>query len=87
MLLSLPMVFFDAFYMHEKPSKNNNPQAVYDALTDIDQVDENAYFFETHRSLRRIYLNFTLLLAHPLQRPEQDDFKTSFTKKNSNSKD
>jgi hypothetical protein len=46
-------------------------------LTDIESLEENSYFSETHQSLRRIYTNFTLLLANPLQRPEQDKFKTT----------
>jgi len=70
-LLSSPYFFFDAFYTHEKPSKTNNPQVIYDFLSDIERPDENNYVVETHSSLRRIYLHFTLLLANPLQRPEQ----------------
>lgn len=48
-----------------------------DFLTDVESLEENSYFSETHQSLRRIYTNFTLLLANPLQRPEQDKFKTT----------
>lgn len=76
-LLATPVFFFDGLYLHKKPSKENNPQGVYDFLTDIESLEENSYFSETHQSLRRIYTNFTLLLANPLQRPEQDKFKTT----------
>ncbi|ELR25145.1 uncharacterized protein ACA1_288660 [Acanthamoeba castellanii str. Neff] len=67
-LLATPVFFFDGLYLHKKPSKENNPQG---------SLEENSYFSETHQSLRRIYTNFTLLLANPLQRPEQDKFKTT----------
>jgi hypothetical protein len=49
-------------------------------LTDVESFEGNSYFAETHQSLRRLYLHFTLLLANPVQRPEQDKFKPAFAK-------
>jgi hypothetical protein len=79
-LTASPIFFFDAMYLHKKPSKESNPQAVYDFITNVDSHEGNSFFSETHQSLRRVYLNFTLLLANPLQRPEQDKFKPAFSK-------
>jgi len=75
--LKSPLFFFDALYLHAKQTKENNPQEVYDFITDIEGQDEKSYFFETSISNKRLQQNIATLLAHPLQRPAQGEFKVS----------
>jgi len=75
-ILDCPLFFFDALYLHSKPSKDNKPQDVYDFITEIEGKDHHAYYFENSTSIRKFHLHAAHLLAHPLQRPEQSAFKT-----------
>jgi len=70
-----PLFYFDALYLHAKQTKDNNPQDVYDFITDIEGDADKSYFFETSVSSKRLQQNVAKLLAHPLQRPAQGDFK------------
>jgi len=75
-VLSSPVFYFDALYLHSKPSKDTCPQEIYDFITEIECNAHIQYFFENSTSLRKFFLHCTHLLAHPLQRQEQDTFKT-----------
>jgi len=76
-LLDAPNFFFDALYLHSKPSKENRPQDVYDFITEIEGKDHISYFFENSTSMRKFHLHVAHLLCHPLQRPEQSAYSTS----------
>lgn len=74
-LLQAPYFFFDALYVHEKPSKDNNPQEVYDRITDFD-LNNTGYFFESSTNPKRLYFHMAQLLSNPLQRSEESSWKT-----------
>lgn len=73
-LLDSPIFYFDGLYLHNKPNKDNKPQEIYDFITELEGKDHSGYFFENSTSVRRLFLNVSNLLAHPLQRPEQSQF-------------
>jgi len=75
-MLDSPIFFFDALYLHSKPSKDNRPQEVYDFITEIEGKDHNSFYFENSTSIRKFHLHVAHLLAHPFQRPDQASFKT-----------
>lgn len=69
---------FDALYLHDKPSQENCPQRVYDALVEaLEKVSEvDGYIYESSWGLTRILFRLMCcLLAHPQQRCGQDDFE------------
>ncbi|ERN15401.1 uncharacterized protein LOC18443690 [Amborella trichopoda] len=77
---------FDAMYLHEKPSRDNCPQKVYDALVDaLERVSEyEGYIVESGVGLARVlFRHMCVLLSHPQQRCLQDDLDIpkSLTKK------
>eukprot|EP01113_Clastostelium_recurvatum_P041129 TRINITY_DN6488_c0_g2_i1.p1 TRINITY_DN6488_c0_g2~~TRINITY_DN6488_c0_g2_i1.p1 ORF type:complete len:252 (+),score=53.78 TRINITY_DN6488_c0_g2_i1:22-756(+) len=72
-----PRLFVDVIYLHSKPSSHNKTQEVYDALSDLDMEQERSYLFENSTSLRRFKLSVATLLANPVQRPSQQDFKAA----------
>jgi len=72
-LLSNQLLFFDALYLHQKPSIPSRAQEIYDFITEIDE-QERCYFFETSTSLKRLKSHLGILLANPLQRPSQASF-------------
>jgi len=74
-MLKSPIFFFDALYLHDKPTENNRPQEVYDVITGIENENVVSYFFENSTNPKRLYNHISLLLAHPLQRPDQNDLK------------
>uniref|UniRef100_J3MBB2 BRISC and BRCA1-A complex member 1 n=2 Tax=Oryza brachyantha TaxID=4533 RepID=J3MBB2_ORYBR len=66
----------DIVYLHDKPTADNCPQKVYDALVDaLEHVSQyEGYILETGQGLARILFRQTcVLLSHPLQRCMQDD--------------
>eukprot|EP00741_Cyanophora_paradoxa_P025463 tig00000382_g24581.t1 len=66
--------YFDALYLHDKPTDNNHCQDVYDAITlmeDDRRPGGRGYFCENSTSARKLHQSFTYLLAHPRQRKEQ----------------
>ncbi|KAH9303219.1 hypothetical protein KI387_014802, partial [Taxus chinensis] len=68
----------DVLYLHDKPSRDNCPQKVYDALVDaLECVSEHeGYIFENGAGLTRVLFQLTcILLSHPQQRCPQDDIK------------
>jgi len=75
-ILDSPIFFFDALYLHSKPSKDNRPQEVYDFITEIEGKEHNSYYYENSTSIRKFHLHVAHLLAHPFQRPDQSSFKT-----------
>ncbi|KAG1330190.1 BRISC and BRCA1-A complex member 1 [Cocos nucifera] len=66
----------DVMYLHDKPSSENCPQKVYDALVDaLEHVSEyEGYIFESGQGLSRVlFRHMCMLLSHPQQRCVQDD--------------
>ncbi|XP_057841568.2 uncharacterized protein LOC131051191 isoform X2 [Cryptomeria japonica] len=66
----------DVMYLHDKPSGENCPQKVYDALVDaLERVSEHeGYIFENGTGITRVLFRDTcILLSHPQQRCAQDD--------------
>eukprot|EP01018_Ginkgo_biloba_P031618 Gb_19162 [translate_table: standard] len=66
----------DVMYLHDKPSRDNCPQKVYDALVDaLERVSEHeGYIFESGTGLTRVlFRQMCILLSHPQQRCAQDD--------------
>ncbi|CAN6202525.1 unnamed protein product [Urochloa humidicola] len=66
----------DIMYLHDKPTADNCPQRVYDALVDgLEHVSQyEGYILETGQGLARVFLRqMCILLSHPLQRCIQDD--------------
>ena len=68
----------DALYLHSKPGKDNKPQEVYDFITEIEGKDHSPYFFENSTSIKRFTRHLASLLAHPLQRAEQNSSLGTF---------
>lgn len=54
-MLDTRAFFFDGMYLHSKPSKENKPQEVYDAITELesDATSKTAYFFENSTNIKR----------------------------------
>mmetsp|Transcript_36533 Transcript_36533/g.59073 ORF Transcript_36533/g.59073 Transcript_36533/m.59073 type:complete len:259 (-) Transcript_36533:132-908(-) len=67
--------FFDALYVHDRPSDRNCPQDVYDVITSVENPDVMSYFFENSTNNKRLFQHISFLLAHPLQRPDQNDLQ------------
>ncbi|CAK9214135.1 unnamed protein product [Sphagnum troendelagicum] len=68
---------FDALYLHDKPTRDNCPQCVYDVLVDaLERVSEfEGYIFESSSgSACVLFRHMCLLLSHPQQRCPQDEF-------------
>ncbi|KAH7414991.1 hypothetical protein KP509_14G022400 [Ceratopteris richardii] len=68
---------FDALYLHDKPTNENCPQQVYDALVEaLERVSVyEGYIYENGSHYTRIlFRQMSCLLAHPQQRCSQDDF-------------
>jgi len=87
-LLDCPNFFLDCLYLHAKVGSDNDPQGIYDFLTEIEGKDHFPYFFETSTSQSKFYHHMTELIAHPNQRPNQQGcLKTNFGNNNSNQND
>jgi len=68
---------FDMLYIHEKKSEINCPQDIYNRWLQLESDLYPGWFFEFGRlARRRIALAMMQLLAHPLQRPIQEDMET-----------
>ncbi|CAM6049198.1 unnamed protein product [Sphagnum compactum] len=68
---------FDALYLHDKPTRDNCPQRVYDVLVDaLERVSEfEGYIFESSSgSARVLFRHICVLLSHPQQRCAQEEF-------------
>ncbi|KAK9099179.1 hypothetical protein Syun_026224 [Stephania yunnanensis] len=75
-IASQKLFTLDVFYLHDKPSPDNCPQDVYDALVDaLEHVSEyEGYIFESGQGLSRtLFRQICVLLSHPQQRCGQDD--------------
>ncbi|XP_074588484.1 uncharacterized protein LOC141844343 [Curcuma longa] len=74
--VSQKLFTMDVIYLHDKPSTENCPQKVYDALVDaLEHVSEyEGFIFESGQSFSRVVLKqMCMLLSHPQQRCLQDD--------------
>ncbi|KAH8549560.1 hypothetical protein BGW37DRAFT_522224 [Umbelopsis sp. PMI_123] len=68
---------FDMLYIHEKKSETNCPQDIYNRWLLLESDVYSGWFFDFGRlARRRIALAMMQLLAHPLQRTEQEDMET-----------
>lgn len=57
-LLQAPNFAFDAVYLHEKSSAENNIQDIYDSIVNLETQALPSYFFETTKSQK---VNFPLV--------------------------
>ncbi|XP_063975143.1 BRISC and BRCA1-A complex member 1-like [Diachasmimorpha longicaudata] len=64
--------FTDVVYVHEKVTEDNECEEVYTKLGELD-VKQNSFIFEVARNPANLHNTMAKLLAHPLQRPKQDD--------------
>ncbi|XP_015122748.1 BRISC and BRCA1-A complex member 1 [Diachasma alloeum] len=71
-LMENPHFFTDVVYVHEKVNEGNECEEVYTKLGELD-VKQNSYIFEVARNPANLHNTMAKLLAHPLQRPKQDD--------------
>ncbi|KAJ2962970.1 hypothetical protein NQZ79_g1900 [Umbelopsis isabellina] len=67
----------DMLYIHERKTEANMPQDIYDRWLQLESDLYPGWFYEFGRlARRRIALAMMQLLAHPLQRPGQDDMES-----------
>ncbi|XP_022102890.1 BRISC and BRCA1-A complex member 1-like [Acanthaster planci] len=69
-LSSSPYFFFDVFYVHEPPTEDNYCKEIYDVFLNLD-VHNTSYIHEVGRDSAMLQEKMAMLLAHPLQRPQQ----------------
>eukprot|EP00735_Rhodelphis_limneticus_P006872 TRINITY_DN19330_c0_g1::TRINITY_DN19330_c0_g1_i1::g.15909::m.15909 TRINITY_DN19330_c0_g1::TRINITY_DN19330_c0_g1_i1::g.15909 ORF type:complete len:247 (-),score=17.34,sp/Q5R7L2/BABA1_PONAB/29.66/1e-19,VWA_2/PF13519.1/0.0062,VWA/PF00092.23/0.025 TRINITY_DN19330_c0_g1_i1:3-686(-) len=85
-LFSWPSFFFDVDYLHQASKENEHIQATFDFffwLHDTIQpyiqhrahTSWHGYVFETSLSARKAHVAFASLVAHPMQRPNQETFE------------
>jgi len=67
-LLRRSNFFFDVLYLHDKQTKDNCPQEIFDSLLAVERDDSNNLFYETSASLKKILYYMAHLLANPSQR-------------------
>ncbi|CAB3989755.1 Hypothetical predicted protein [Paramuricea clavata] len=73
--VSCRLFFFDVLYIHEVPSEDNKCQEIYDALCKLDETEECFVLEVSTYVATRLYESTAKLLAHPLQRPKQQDIE------------
>lgn len=79
-LLQRPHIYLDALYVHKKSNQEGVLcQETYDFFIEHFDVSDSlhgktAYFFEVASSSPRLYQHMMMLLAHPVQRDDQDTF-------------
>ncbi|XP_062512133.1 BRISC and BRCA1-A complex member 1-like [Corticium candelabrum] len=69
-----PYFFLDVLYIHEVPSSSNQCERIFDELYHLDLRVAN-YCVEASQHTVKIFNLMGALLAHPLQRPIQDERK------------
>lgn len=67
-----PYFFLDVLFVHEPPGEDNMCEEVYAEIATLDTTNLS-YILEVGRSAASIHNNMAKLLAHPLQRPQQND--------------
>lgn len=67
-----PYFFLDVLFVHEPPGEDNMCEEVYAEIATLDTTNLS-YILEVGRSAANIHNNMAKLLAHPLQRPQQND--------------
>ncbi|XP_014470585.1 PREDICTED: BRISC and BRCA1-A complex member 1-like [Dinoponera quadriceps] len=67
-----PYFFLDVLFVHEPPGEDNRCEEVYAEITTLDTTNLS-YILEVGRNAANIHNNMAKLLAHPLQRPLQND--------------
>ncbi|XP_038067992.1 BRISC and BRCA1-A complex member 1-like [Patiria miniata] len=69
-LSSSPYFFFDVFYVHEPPTEDNFCKEIYDVFLNLD-IHNTSYIHEVGRDSSMLRHKMAMLIAHPLQRPQQ----------------
>lgn len=67
-----PYFYLDMLYVHETPTEKNACEDIYKALVSLD-IKSKSYIFEVGRNATILHNHMAKLLAHPLQRPKQED--------------
>lgn len=73
--MSCRLFFFDVLYIHEVPGEDNKCEQIYDALCKLDATEECFVLEVSTYVAARLYESSAKLLAHPLQRPKQQDIE------------
>jgi len=74
-----PICFFDSIFLHKTGKDNPNMQKVFDYLNELEDDNKISYIFEIGTSLKKVYDYFAKLIAHPLQRCSDADWKNTFS--------
>ncbi len=69
-LSTSPYFFFDVFYVHEPPTEDNCCKEIYDVFLNLD-VHNTSYIHGVGRNTQKVHEKMAMLIAHPLQRPQQ----------------
>ncbi|XP_029042916.1 gametocyte surface protein P230-like [Osmia bicornis bicornis] len=67
-----PYFFVDVLYVHEPPCSENLCEEIYSEIGTLDTKNVS-YILEVGRNAAKLHDNMAKLLAHPLQRPAQND--------------
>lgn len=77
-LSSLPNFFFDVLYVHDKASKENKPQEVFDFFASLESTSASgSYMFTESHSLKKLSCKVAQLVSNSSQRPRQSNWVTS----------
>ncbi|XP_034950677.1 BRISC and BRCA1-A complex member 1-like [Chelonus insularis] len=71
-MMHYPYFFVDLIYVHEPLSDDNMSERIYGELQRLD-AKNSSYILEVGRNAAQLYNTVVKLIAHPLQRPKQDD--------------
>ncbi|KAH0567615.1 BRISC and BRCA1-A complex member 1-like [Cotesia glomerata] len=71
LLVRHPYVFLDALYVHESPTEDNESEKVYGELQRLD-TKNNSFILEVGRKAAELFSSMAMLVAHSLQRPNQN---------------
>lgn len=71
-LTNSPYFFIDVLYVHEPPCSENLCQEIYTEIAKL-STRNFSYILEVGRNAAKLHDNMAKLLAHPLQRPPQED--------------
>ncbi|XP_008545482.1 BRISC and BRCA1-A complex member 1 [Microplitis demolitor] len=72
LLVKHPHFFLDALFVHEPPSDDDDCEKIYGELQRFD-TKENSFILEVGRVSAALFSSMARLVAHPLQRPKQNE--------------
>ncbi|XP_028412980.1 BRISC and BRCA1-A complex member 1-like [Dendronephthya gigantea] len=84
---SCRLFFFDVLYIHQIPGGDNKCEEIYEALCKLDETEECFVLEVSTYAAVRLHDCTARLLAHPLQRPRQQDIEYRIVKSDVESSD